>query len=190
MKKLAILFLCGFIFLQIGFGANKNAVESMQEEGILIGDNMGNLRLKDNITRAEFLKVLILENYTESALYAEAIEPNFEDISKTDWYYIYFGLASRKNMYSGQKKVMPNEQIDLKEILKSIAIFQNKEIDENELRDNYSKYLDKYFIKNVDLSVKVKRRDAFGLIKDIFNDFNVDDSKEVEPKGKEVIKVR
>lgn len=78
----------------------KTAILSLNEKGILKGDGKGNFLPNNNITRAEFVKILVeaFELKTENTDTKKA----FGDVSEKDWYYSYVNAALDYGIINGK----------------------------------------------------------------------------------------
>ncbi len=94
----------------------KNEISSWQSEGLLKGDDAGNVRPNDKITRAEFMAfVNRMENYTETS---EEVK-NFKDVKETDWFYKPISVALKAGYIKGvgEDKINPNGKITRQEAM-------------------------------------------------------------------------
>lgn len=90
MKKLIVMVLCVTLVLSMNVCANEVSDEQkevLKTYNIMVGDE-GGLRLDDNITRAEFSKMIIAAkgitfNYDNTALMG--MECEYKDLTKYDW---------------------------------------------------------------------------------------------------------
>lgn len=73
------------------------AVNAMAKSGVVAGDENGNFRPNDTVTREEFVKMLVLAtgNYDASA------ECAFSDTKVSDWHYRYIASAFNKELVKG-----------------------------------------------------------------------------------------
>ena len=69
----------------------------MAKSGVVAGDENGNFRPNDTVTREEFVKMLVLAtgNYDASA------ECAFSDTKVSDWHYRYIASAYNKELVKG-----------------------------------------------------------------------------------------
>jgi len=73
------------------------AVSAMVESGIVSGDENGNFRPNDAVTREEFVKMLVLA----SGKYNKDAVCSFDDVSKDAWYYSYVASAFENGVANG-----------------------------------------------------------------------------------------
>ncbi len=77
----------------------QTAILSLNEKGILLGDGSGNFRPNDNITRAEFIKIVVgafdLEIYSQD-------EIGFSDVTENDWYFEFVKKAVSNGITNGK----------------------------------------------------------------------------------------
>lgn len=73
------------------------AVNELAKTGIVSGDENGNFRPNDVMTREEFVKML-----TEAAdVFDENAECGFDDVDKNAWYYVYVASAYKSGLAYG-----------------------------------------------------------------------------------------
>lgn len=100
------------------------AIRSLKDSGIINGYEDGTFKPKQEITRAEALKVItlstgkIMEEELNSIVLPE--EPIFTDVDETAWYINYLFIAKAKEVINGYPdgSFRPNDQINLVETLK------------------------------------------------------------------------
>lgn len=102
------------------------AIKSMQNAGIVIGDENGNLQLNSPVTRAEFSKLIyeVLESESSSILNFDDTSLEFSDINSDFWAYNYIMPLKNANIINGYENqaFMPNENILFKEAAKIAAV--------------------------------------------------------------------
>ena len=103
---------------------------------IVSGSPDGNFRPDDSITRAEFLKILMLA--FKDDLSEDADEHSFDDVKKDDWYYEYINQAYSAGIVLGDGKgqIRPNEKITREEM--AVLIYRTLEIVKNKPENNNS----------------------------------------------------
>ena len=125
MKKLIVMVLC----VTLLFSMNVCATEVSEEQrevlktyNIMIGDE-GGLRLEDNITRAEFSKMVLAAkgitfNYDNAALMG--MECEYKDLTKFDWQFPYIDfaikmgwLSAEDNNCNADKEIKTEEALDI-----------------------------------------------------------------------------
>ncbi len=75
----------------------KNAVESLSKLGIINGRDKNTFAPMENVTRAEFLKMII----SAFKLDGDAADMNFPDVSEDNWYYEYVKTAFALGIANG-----------------------------------------------------------------------------------------
>lgn len=105
MKRiLSIILILSFMFSLCAFNANAEThwAQSISEElvkiGIVSGDESGDLKLDNNITRAEFVKVI-----NKAFGYTNKADSNFPDVSEDKWYYNEFLIAKLQGVITGDE---------------------------------------------------------------------------------------
>ena len=146
MKKLIVMALC----ITLLFSMNVCATEVGEEQkeilkiyNIMIGDE-GGLRLEDNITRAEFSKMIlsakgITFNLDNTELMG--MECEYKDLTKYDWQFPYIDFvikmgwlsAENENCYA-DKEVRHEEALDI--IIKALGYDNVLKYDENKVVNN------------------------------------------------------
>lgn len=88
----------------------RESITALYNRNIVSGDGTGYFRPNDNITRAEFLKMLVAR-YNLTA--GDKEYKDFADISKSDWYYSYVLIAYTNGIVSGvsETEFSPNALI-------------------------------------------------------------------------------
>ena len=74
-----------------------DAVKAMAEKGIINGDENGNFRPNDVLTREEFVKMLVLA----ADFYDENAECSFTDTSRNLWHYTYIASGYNSGLVQG-----------------------------------------------------------------------------------------
>lgn len=106
LKKILALFLAGCMLLTcapvLGAWENEEDISILLSElGIMQGDEDGNLRLDDSITRAEFSKVVIASSsYKDSVAAGSQVSP-FKDVPASHWAAPYIQLAVKNGFCKG-----------------------------------------------------------------------------------------
>lgn len=76
------------------------AISILAEKGVVNGDDNGNFRPNDNITREEFVKMVVsIKGDMDSNA-----ECNFDDVQKSSWYYKYVANAVNKGIVFGKSE--------------------------------------------------------------------------------------
>ncbi len=76
----------------------ESAVNKLFSEGIVSGDGLGYFRPEDNITREEFVKMLVL-TFDISSAHQENM--TFNDVVSDEWYYPYLQTAFQGGIVKG-----------------------------------------------------------------------------------------
>lgn len=84
------------------------AVENLRHNGIVSGDENGDLRLESNITRAEFVKVI-----NKSFAYYLTSSDNFPDVVPEAWYYNEFLIAKKAGYITGNEMNYANPEKEI-----------------------------------------------------------------------------
>lgn len=132
-------------FTDINFTEYFEAISYLKEIGVVKGYLDGTFRPFQQISRAEFLKILIESRFPEIA----AFNPNytcFYDVDMKDWFNKYVCFAQQKGIVSGylDGSFRPNQAITLAEALKvAMDSFGMQTLDgANPLNAWFVKYLD------------------------------------------------
>ncbi|MBI4235404.1 S-layer homology domain-containing protein [Candidatus Peregrinibacteria bacterium] len=106
---------------------NFEAINFLQEAGILNGYTDGSFRPDKEVTRAEFLKIVIEGSNLETD---NTEEIPFEDVHETAWYYPYIQKAYHEHFVIGYSDgtFKPEQTINKVEALKILALVQNWEL--------------------------------------------------------------
>jgi len=92
------------------------AIEYVQEKGIVQGYSNGDYRPSETISRAEFIKILVASQYSpeEIASCELGIFSPFPDVPKTEWYAPFICLAHKKDIVSGYSNgtFAPNNKVN------------------------------------------------------------------------------
>lgn len=75
----------------------EDAINSLAEKGIVVGDENGNFNPDKTIKREEFVKMLVLA----TNMYNEKASCNFEDVIPGAWYYTYVASAFDEKLVYG-----------------------------------------------------------------------------------------
>ncbi len=94
-------------------GFAKEAVKALYEENIIKGDNKGNFHPKKEITRAEFLKMLIEAAGINTTQYEKGFGNVFKDVPESHWAKKYIMAAHAGMIVNGvtSDTFSPNEKI-------------------------------------------------------------------------------
>ena len=126
MKKILSVILILMYLLSLSASAQSEMVSDIQKEdlynlGIMIGDENGDLRLEDNITRAEAVKMLCVAGNFE--LPVSANESIFNDVSVNHWAYKYIYSSKNNKIINGDGmgNFNPDQNITNEEIIKMLV---------------------------------------------------------------------
>jgi len=92
-------------------------IAAAASKGIIVGDGKGAFRPQDNVTRAEFVKMLVT---ALSLSDAKATEP-FLDVEADHWYYPYVSVAVSKGIIAQDRLFNPNRSITREEMAAMIG---------------------------------------------------------------------
>jgi len=108
-------------------------IKTVMDYGIIKGDPDGNLRFKDNITRAEAVTILIRANSEYNEEYRNLLCVNYFDDIENHWALKEIVFACEKEIINGleEKKFMPEENVKVCDFVKMlISILGYKEMAE------------------------------------------------------------
>ena len=125
-KKICVLFLAVIQIIAMSVYADGVQLNDAQKQDlynlkIMVGDEDGNLRLNDNITRAETAKMICTAGDITLAQNAE-IKP-FKDVTYDHWAYKYIYALKNNNIANGDESenFNPESNITNEEIVKMIV---------------------------------------------------------------------
>ena len=129
MKKIICLILVFANILCMIVSANaiqltETAKKDLYDFGIMIGDENGDLRLEDNITRAEFCKMICVSlGFKDVATMQHTVIEDFYDVDAEHWAYHYIQTARGLALVEGDGNgyFAPNENIILQDAVKIIV---------------------------------------------------------------------
>ena len=146
MKRLIVMVLCVTLVLSMNVCATEVSEEQkevLKTYNIMVGDE-GGLRLDDNITRAEFSKMIIAAkgislNYDNTVLMG--MECEYKDLTKYDWQFPYIDftikmgwLSAEDNNCNADKEIKNEEALDV--IVKVLGYDNVLKYDENKVVNN------------------------------------------------------
>ncbi len=124
MKKLLSMLICISLVFSIcvpAMAADDDIVKyaELHAYGILEGDETGNINLVENITRAEFCKMIFKAMAMDDS-YAAQSASDFDDVPKTHWAYKYIDFAKSNGFVNGvgDNKFEPDSEIITQDMLK------------------------------------------------------------------------
>jgi hypothetical protein len=115
-------------------------IENLYERGIINGKSEGIFAPGDNITREEFVKLIVeMFDYSDKSYYA-----NFHDVSGDDWFYKYVAIAYKNKIIDGIGNNLfgTGRYISRQDICKIIYNCINAQIRIKEPTDNGMVFLD------------------------------------------------
>lgn len=126
MKKILSIILVLIQLLSFTAFADSNELSDVQKKdlynlGIMIGDENGDLRLEDNITRAEATKMICIAGNIR--LSSEIDRTLFNDVEGSHWAYKYISAAKENGIINGDENgnFNPENNITNEEIAKMIV---------------------------------------------------------------------
>lgn len=125
MKRKIISSVIAFSFLfGTAYAGYDKATETLAEQGILQGDENGNLNLESYVTRAEFAKMAVEAfNIDVKSNYID----KFSDLSKAHWAYEYIMAAAENGIINGFEDgtVRPDDNITYEQAIKMAVHVMN-----------------------------------------------------------------
>ena len=102
---------------------NSAQAERLSSLGIMNGDPDGNMRLNDNITRAEAAKMLCIAKTTQDVIDSSEITESFNDVPESHWAYRYICYAKKNGIVNGDENgnFNPEANITNAEIAKMVV---------------------------------------------------------------------
>lgn len=102
MKRIITMIIILVFIAQVSYAADLSAGEQLRDYGLINGDQSGNLLENQEMTRAEFVKTLvILLNEEEKALDMDLSVNPFNDVKESDWYASYAIYAYENDLVKG-----------------------------------------------------------------------------------------
>ena len=167
MKKLSILaFVIISALMSTAFAAfpdvssfhpHKDAINYVQEKGIVSGYDDGTYRPDQLMTRAEFAKMFAVSRYKNDIDACNTDIYTFPDVPKTEWYAKYVCTLMQKGLIKGYDDgtFLPSQTINFSEAAKIITkheLPQAQQIEGNPWYKHYVTYLEQF--KAIPLEVK------------------------------------
>ncbi len=135
MKKIVSLVMVVVLLLSVSVIANAVTDEEkadLKELGIMVGDENGDLRLDDNITRAEVIKMICvagnirIENQDKFTFSVEAETQSvykYPDVSDNHWAYQYIKSAKAYGIIEGDENgnFNPENNVTNEEVIKMVV---------------------------------------------------------------------
>ncbi len=131
MKKIAskfaalgiiVLMLFSSLAMPVYAADNATALETVKALGILSGDGSGNLNLSSNVTRAEFVKMMISASTYKDEIGTESVSSLYKDVKKDCWAVEYIRIAVENGWFVGYSDgtFRPNNNIRYEEAATAI----------------------------------------------------------------------
>lgn len=129
MKKLLclIVVLANIMYITVSANAitlTETAKTDLHNYGIMIGDENGDLRLADNITRAEFCKMICAAlGFKDAKSIRHSVVEDFYDVDTNHWAYDYIQTANGLGLVEGVGNgyFNPDKNITLQDTIKIIV---------------------------------------------------------------------
>ncbi len=123
MKKiLCIITALSFILSTLAYAEGASITEAQKSDlhnlGIMVGDEDGNLRLNDTITRAEAIKMICIAGNIPTY---DEFKNTFPDVDKNHWAYKFFCAAVKNDIIIGDGNLNPECNITNEEIVKILV---------------------------------------------------------------------
>jgi hypothetical protein len=123
---------CQTPFQDIDFHWGKTAITDLYCRGIIEGEQ-GNYMVNHTITRAEFLKMAIMNAAIDTSKYDDFSVP-FSDVEESEWYYKYVATAYRLDAIDEDNHYYPNQPISRVEALMLLVRLAGVDTDETATR--------------------------------------------------------
>jgi len=126
LKRLVCFIVIVAVLSVTAFAENMKLSESAEKDlynlGIMIGDGKGNLRLNDEVTRAELSKMICVALGYKDILASDlSVTEDFYDVGKEHWAYCYIQIASSLALIKGNDGYFnPNGNVTLEESIRAI----------------------------------------------------------------------
>ncbi len=122
---------------------SSRAVQYLEEKGVIEGYQDGTFRPDQDISRAEFLKIVLeaSEDYEDACTDPKIAYP---DVSEDDWFYSYVCYATNNDIVAGYPDgtFKPDNKINFVEAAKIVANLYDLEITEDENGEWYQAFVD------------------------------------------------
>ncbi len=156
MKKVISLLVASFMLLSSGVVNASELTKEQQTDlysyGIMVGDENGDLRLNDSITRAEAVKMICcLGNIDITANDNHINDKYFKDIPQEHWAIKYINNAKIVGIIDGDENgnFNPDDEITYNEIIKMIVSV----LGYNSMADSIGGYPNGYFLTATQLGL-------------------------------------
>lgn len=126
MKKIVCVFFAVLMIISVAASAmpSDEQLKDLREYEIMVGDEDGNMRLEDRITRAEATKMACVLLGIQTETFANSIEPSkFTDVPDSHWAKNYINVMKDCTVVEGDGKgnFHPEEDITNEEIIKILV---------------------------------------------------------------------
>lgn len=114
---LIVLMLFSSLTMPVFAADNATALETVKALGIIGGDGSGNLNLSSNVTRAEFVKMMITASTYKDEIGSETVSSLYKDVKKDNWAVEYIRIAVENGWFVGYSDgtFRPNNNIKYEE---------------------------------------------------------------------------
>ncbi len=126
MKKIICIFVTVLMLLSVSASAmpSEEQLEDLKEYGIMVGDEDGEMRLEDTITRAEATKMICVVQGINVDSFSNNIEPSaFPDVPDSHWAKNYINVMKDVGIVEGDEKgnFNPEAEVTNEEIIKILV---------------------------------------------------------------------
>lgn len=124
--------------------AHYDAIQYVQEQGIVSGYSNGTFKPTQNINRVEFLKVIVEAVYDQNEIERCNLETIvFTDTDKDAWYGPYLCMGKKKGLVKGYSNgsFKPSRDINFAEAAKIIVSAYSYHIDQFDINPWYKPYV-------------------------------------------------
>ncbi|MEI7511528.1 MAG: beta-propeller domain-containing protein [Candidatus Peregrinibacteria bacterium] len=130
-------------FLDIGGKTERPAIEYLQQNGILNGYQDGSFRPDQQISRAEFLKIILSLSPVEKKCTTAEMSKAFSDVTESDWFAETVCNARKSGIINGYSDgtFHPHQPIDFAEASKIAALALAVPVNAADTGEWYKKYM-------------------------------------------------
>ena len=127
MKKLISLLVASFVLMSVVIVSATELTKEQQTDlysyGIMVGDENGDLRLNDTITRAEAVKMICCAYDVDVSSIDGFVNNYFNDVPQNHWAIKYINVAKGLGIVEGDENsnFKPEDEITYNEIVKMIV---------------------------------------------------------------------